>query len=128
MKFSDLKVEFQNCRKFQSSTCDFDMIHYSAVGEPPLNTSNPTILMLVLVDFECTKAGNIPPRVSEMCTQGEDTALTTYSCFQSTAHSCSVAVTSVTTESSRGTTVSYCLEKNRGEIRKCTLEKVEKET
>lgn len=46
--------------------------------------------------------------------------LTTYSCFQSTAHSCSVAVTSVTTESSSGTTVSYCLDK-RENISKGTV-------
>lgn len=108
MKFSDLQVEFQNCRNFQCSPFDSHMIYYSAVREPPINPRNPTILMLILMNFECTKAGNISPRVLEMCKE-RITALTTYSCFQSTAHSCRVAVTSVTTESSRGTTVSYCL-------------------
>lgn len=108
MKFSDLKVEFQNCRNFQCSPCYSYVIHYTAVREPSLNTRNPTILIMILMDFECTKAGNISPRVLEVCKE-RSTALTTYSCFQSTAHSCSVAVTSVTTESSRGTTVSYCL-------------------
>lgn len=108
MKFSALKAEFQNCRNFQCSPCDSHMIHYSAPREPPLNTWNPTILILILMDFECTKAGSISPRALEMCKE-RSRALTTYSCFQSTAHSCSVAVTSVTTESSRGTTVSYCL-------------------
>lgn len=70
MKFSDLKVEFQNCRKFQCSPCDSHMIHYSVAREPPLNARNPTTLILILMDFECTKAGNIPPRVLEMWRRG----------------------------------------------------------
>lgn len=67
MKFSDLKVEFQNCRNFPCSPCDPHTVHYSAVREPPLNTRNPTVLILILMDLECIKAGNISPRALEVC-------------------------------------------------------------
>lgn len=81
------------------------------LGTPtPLDKMNLTILNLLFfpIGLECMQCVS---SAWKTLYNEKGTVLTTYSCFQSTAHSCSVAVTSVTTESSSGTTVSYCLDK-----------------